>query len=56
MLSTGGASFIDSDGLSYNEKKFEQNTANTTKADEETETADSENTDTEESETSEETE
>ncbi|MDR0974212.1 MAG: FtsQ-type POTRA domain-containing protein [Ruminococcus sp.] len=27
MLSTGGASFIDSDGLSYNEKKYEQNTA-----------------------------
>jgi hypothetical protein len=27
MLSSGGASFIDSDGLKYNEKKFEQNTA-----------------------------
>jgi cell division septal protein FtsQ len=27
MLSTGGASFIDSDGLRYNERKFEDNTA-----------------------------
>jgi cell division septal protein FtsQ len=27
MLSTGGASFIDSDGLRYNERKFEANTA-----------------------------
>jgi cell division protein FtsQ len=27
MLSTGGASFIDSDGLKYNERKFEANTA-----------------------------
>ncbi|MDR0903928.1 MAG: FtsQ-type POTRA domain-containing protein [Ruminococcus sp.] len=32
MLSTGGASFIDSDGLSYNEKKFEQNIASSTAA------------------------
>jgi hypothetical protein len=52
MLSTGGASFIDSDGLSYNEKKFEQNTAITTAA----EPADSEDTGTEESETADETE
>jgi cell division septal protein FtsQ len=27
MLSTGGASFIDSDGLRYNERKFEANSA-----------------------------